>query len=77
MWCGAGRVKTLHPAVHGGILAIRDKPEHMQALETHKIGTIDLVVANLYPFRKTVTANPPPKFEVRLPTAPPALCVTP
>lgn len=59
-----GRVKTLHPAVHGGILAVRDKPEHLKALETHKIGTIDLVVANLYPFRKTVTAIPPPKFEV-------------
>jgi len=44
--CGcvtAGRVKTLHPAVHGGILAIRDKPEHMSAIEQHKIGTIDLV----------------------------------
>lgn len=39
----AGRVKTLHPAVHGGILAVRDKPEHMAALDKHKISTIDMV----------------------------------
>ncbi|KAG2422701.1 hypothetical protein HXX76_015865 [Chlamydomonas incerta] len=59
-----GRVKTLHPAVHGGILAIRDKPEHMAAIAAHNIGTIDLVIVNLYPFRKTVTATPAPAFEV-------------
>ncbi|GFR42966.1 hypothetical protein Agub_g3964 [Astrephomene gubernaculifera] len=59
-----GRVKTLHPAVHGGILAIRDKADHMAAIAQHNIGTIDLVVVNLYPFRKTVTASPPPAFEV-------------
>ncbi|GIL66614.1 hypothetical protein Vafri_20102 [Volvox africanus] len=59
-----GRVKTLHPAVHGGILAIRDKPEHMAAIAKHNIGTIDLVIVNLYPFRKTVTSDPPPAFEV-------------
>lgn len=39
----AGRVKTLHPGVHGGILAVRDKPEHMAALAQHNITTIDLV----------------------------------
>ncbi len=49
-----GRVKTLHPRVHGGILARRDLPAHMQALRTHDIPTIDLVVVNLYPFRETV-----------------------
>ena len=59
-----GRVKTLHPAVHGGILAIRDNKAHMDAIAGHKIDPIDLVVVNLYPFRKTVTATPPPAFEV-------------
>src|ERR687884_2048106 len=48
-----GRVKTLHPAVHGGLLARRDLPEHMQALEEHEIAPIDLVAVNLYPFRET------------------------
>ena len=48
-----GRVKTLHPAVHGGLLARRDSPEHMQALEEHDITPIDLVAVNLYPFRET------------------------
>ena len=52
-----GRVKTLHPKVHAGILARRDLPEHRMALEQHGIATIDLVVVNLYPFRETV-ANP-------------------
>lgn len=52
-----GRVKTLHPAVHGGILARRDKPEHLAELEKHGLGTIDIVVGNLYPFQETV-ANP-------------------
>ena len=45
-----GRVKTLHPRIHGGLLARRDKPEHMAALREHGIGTIDLLVINLYPF---------------------------
>src|SRR5262249_37546927 len=45
-----GRVKTLHPHIHGGILARRDRPDHMTALETHGIGGIDLVVVTLYPF---------------------------
>src|SRR3954470_12992003 len=49
-----GRVKTLHPKVHGGILARRDLAEHTAALEKHGIPTIDLVVFNLYPFQQTV-----------------------
>lgn len=52
--CLDGRVKTLHPAVHGGILAIRDKPEHMKQLEDLKIETIDIVAINLYPFKETI-----------------------
>ena len=49
-----GRVKTLHPKVHGGILARRDLPEHMATLDAHGIPMIDLVCVNLYPFRETV-----------------------
>jgi phosphoribosylaminoimidazolecarboxamide formyltransferase/IMP cyclohydrolase len=49
-----GRVKTLHPKIHGGILARRDLPEHIAALKTHGIPTIDLLVVNLYPFVQTV-----------------------
>jgi phosphoribosylaminoimidazolecarboxamide formyltransferase/IMP cyclohydrolase len=49
-----GRVKTLHPAVHGALLARRDVPEHMTALAEHKITPIDLVAVNLYPFRETI-----------------------
>src|SRR3954469_15594783 len=49
-----GRVKTLHPAVHGGLLARRDDAEHMKALAEHDITPIDLVAVNLYPFRETV-----------------------
>ncbi|MDR1136298.1 MAG: bifunctional phosphoribosylaminoimidazolecarboxamide formyltransferase/IMP cyclohydrolase [Clostridiales Family XIII bacterium] len=52
--CFDGRVKTLHPAVHGGILAIRDKPEHVKQLEELKIKTIDIVAINLYPFKETI-----------------------
>jgi len=48
-----GRVKTLHPAVHGGLLARRDLPAHMEAIAHHAIGTIDLVAVNLYPFEET------------------------
>ncbi len=51
-----GRVKTLHPGVHGGILARRDRPEHMAELEKHALGTIDIVVCNLYPFQQTVAS---------------------
>ena len=46
-----GRVKTLHPKVHGGILARRDSPDHVRAIEAAGIPPIDLVVVNLYPFR--------------------------
>ena len=49
-----GRVKTLHPAIHGGLLARRDLPEHMAAIAEHGIATIDLLVVNLYPFEATV-----------------------
>ncbi|NNE80442.1 MAG: bifunctional phosphoribosylaminoimidazolecarboxamide formyltransferase/IMP cyclohydrolase [Silicimonas sp.] len=52
-----GRVKTLHPAVHGGLLALRDDPDHQSAMETHQIGAIDLLVVNLYPFEATVAAG--------------------
>ncbi len=49
-----GRVKTLHPMVHGGLLAVRDEPSHVAAMEEHGIGAIDLAVVNLYPFAATV-----------------------
>ena len=49
-----GRVKTLHPIVHGGILARRDTPEHLAALEKHRIAPVDVVVVNLYPFEEKV-----------------------
>lgn len=49
-----GRVKTLHPMVHGGILAVRDDKQHVKAMAQHKIGSIDLVVVNLYPFAATI-----------------------
>ncbi|MDP9414055.1 MAG: bifunctional phosphoribosylaminoimidazolecarboxamide formyltransferase/IMP cyclohydrolase [Pseudomonadota bacterium] len=49
-----GRVKTLHPKVHGGLLGVRDNPEHAAAMDAHCIGAIDLVVVNLYPFAQTV-----------------------
>ena len=49
-----GRVKTLHPIVHGGILARRDVPEHLAALEKHRIAPVDVVVVNLYPFEEKV-----------------------
>jgi phosphoribosylaminoimidazolecarboxamide formyltransferase/IMP cyclohydrolase len=57
-----GRVKTLHPRIHGGILAIRAKPEHRAALEAHGIEPIDLVAVNLYPFEQ-VAATPDARFE--------------
>jgi phosphoribosylaminoimidazolecarboxamide formyltransferase/IMP cyclohydrolase len=49
-----GRVKTLHPHIHGGLLARRDSPEHMATLEKHGIQPIEIVCVNLYPFEKTV-----------------------
>ena len=54
-----GRVKTLHPAVHAGILARRDRTDDMQALEAHGYGAIDMVVVNLYPFHEAVAAGKP------------------
>ncbi len=54
-----GRVKTLHPKVHGGLLAIRDNAEHRTAMEAHGIEAIDLLVVNLYPFEATVAAKKP------------------
>ena len=52
-----GRVKTLHPAIHGGLLAIRDADEHVAAMREHGIGAIDLLVVNLYPFQETVASG--------------------
>src|SRR5258708_20146804 len=49
-----GRVKTLHPAILGGILARRDVPEHIDELEAHHIAPLDIVVVNLYPFAETI-----------------------
>jgi phosphoribosylaminoimidazolecarboxamide formyltransferase/IMP cyclohydrolase len=57
-----GRVKTLHPALHGGILARRDRPDDLEALAHHRIGLVDVVAVNLYPFR-TAAANPATRFE--------------
>jgi phosphoribosylaminoimidazolecarboxamide formyltransferase / IMP cyclohydrolase len=54
-----GRVKTLHPGVHGGLLAVRANPEHQAAMLAHGIGAIDLLVVNLYPFEATVAADEP------------------
>ncbi|MCS6758556.1 MAG: bifunctional phosphoribosylaminoimidazolecarboxamide formyltransferase/IMP cyclohydrolase, partial [Candidatus Devosia euplotis] len=52
-----GRVKTLHPKVHGGLLAVRDKPNHAAAMQEHDIGAIDPVAVNLYPFENTVASG--------------------
>ncbi len=52
-----GRVKTLHPKVHGGLLGVRDNPDHAAAMAEHDIAPIDLVVVNLYPFLDTVTSG--------------------
>ncbi len=54
-----GRVKTLHPVVHGGLLAVRDNPAHLAAMADHGIGPIDLVIVNLYPFVQTVAKGAP------------------
>lgn len=59
-----GRVKTLHPKIHGGLLARRDLPEHMSTIEKHAILPIDLVVCNLYPFEQTVAKLGVPDEEV-------------
>src|ERR1700716_3846019 len=52
-----GRVKTLHPAIHGALLARRDSPEHLKALAEHHIAPIDLVAVNLYPFEETAATH--------------------
>ena len=52
-----GRVKTLHPKIHGGLLCLRSNPAHMEMAKTHNIGMIDLVVVNLYPFESTVAKS--------------------
>src|SRR5437763_14709610 len=52
-----GRAKTLHPKVHGGLLGLRDNPEHAAAIDEHGIAPIDLVVVNLYPFLSTVMSG--------------------
>jgi phosphoribosylaminoimidazolecarboxamide formyltransferase/IMP cyclohydrolase len=52
-----GRVKTLHPKVHGGLLGLRDNPEHVKMVNAHGISFIDLVVVNLYQFEKTVSRD--------------------
>ncbi|HET9297157.1 MAG TPA: bifunctional phosphoribosylaminoimidazolecarboxamide formyltransferase/IMP cyclohydrolase, partial [Candidatus Binatia bacterium] len=52
-----GRVKTLHPKIHGGILALRDNPEHVAKMKEHGIEPIDLVVVNLYPFEGAVARD--------------------
>ena len=57
-----GRVKTLHPAVHAGLLARPDRPEHVRQLEQHHIRRFDLIAVNLYPFQATI-ASPGVKFE--------------
>lgn len=54
-----GRVKTLHPIIHGGLLGLRENEEHKEQLEAHNIGLIDMVVVNLYPFEKTVASGAP------------------
>ena len=60
-----GRIKTLHPKIHGGLLARRDKEDHLAAAEAHGIDLIDLVVVNLYPFEATV-AKPDVSFELAI-----------
>lgn len=54
-----GRVKTLHPHIHGGLLSVRDNPEHQSAMAEHNITPIDLVVVNLYAFESTISSNAP------------------
>src|SRR5215211_1121403 len=54
-----GRIKTLHPAVHGGLLGVRANPEHQAAMLAHGIAPIDLLVVNLYPFEATLAASGP------------------
>ncbi len=55
-----GRIKTLHPKIHGGLLARRDNEQHLRTLEQHSIDRIDLLVVNLYPFRETISQQTAP-----------------
>jgi len=55
----SGRVKTLHPMIHGGLLALRQNKEHMEQIAQHEIGLIDMLVVNLYPFQQTVKSGAP------------------
>ena len=64
-----GRVKTLHPKIHGGILALRDNPEHVAKMKEHGIQPIDLVVVNLYPFEATVARGAASKKSSRTSTS--------
>jgi phosphoribosylaminoimidazolecarboxamide formyltransferase/IMP cyclohydrolase len=57
-----GRVKTLHPRIHGGLLSRRDNPKDMEEIKKHGIDTIDMVVVNLYPFEETI-AKPGVTFD--------------
>src|SRR5436190_3713949 len=59
-----GRVKTLHPAIHGGLLARRESPDHMQALAAQRIAPIDLVAVNLYPFEQTASRDAATPHEI-------------
>ena len=52
-----GRVKTLHPKIHGAFLALRDNAEHVASMQQHEIEPIDLVVVNLYPFEETIAKD--------------------
>ena len=52
-----GRVKTLHPRIHGGILADQNNPEHLAAISSHDIAPFDLIVVNLYPFSQTIAST--------------------
>lgn len=61
-----GRVKTLHPVIHGGLLADRSKPEHMDTIASHSIEPIDVVVSNLYPFDERVDGGTPLEEAVEL-----------
>ena len=61
-----GRVKTLHPNIHGGLLALRDNPHHVAAMEEHGIVGIDLLVVNLYPFEETVAKAQIIKLQLRI-----------
>ena len=59
-----GRVKTLHPKLYAGLLAVRDNPDHMAAAEEHGIEFVDLVCVNLYPFERTAGTRGVPESEV-------------